>query len=164
MPLKLVVVPMLITVMLIAAAPVHAKIRGDAKVDMKMGMEAARRGYWQEALTRFEAANEKVPGKVKILNNLAVALEAVGRYDEALAVYENAISLAPGDRNLSRNVSLFREFYNSYVRRPIEDTDTPEGEAPQEPGADAEEETEQPVEGDTPPPDKEAPAGSGGGV
>jgi tetratricopeptide (TPR) repeat protein len=90
---------------------------------MEAGFKAAKRGYWQEALLRFQTANAKEPGQVRILNNMAVALEAVARYDEAREVYEQAMAIAPGDRNLSRNYKFFQEFYeNSVLRKEPEET------------------------------------------
>jgi tetratricopeptide (TPR) repeat protein len=92
---------------------------------MEAGFKAAKRGYWQEALLRFQTADSKEPGQVRILNNLAVALEAVARYDEAREVYERAMDIAPGDRNLSRNYKNFQEFYeNSVLRQEPEETVT----------------------------------------
>jgi tetratricopeptide (TPR) repeat protein len=95
---------------------------------MEAGFKAARRGYWQEALVRFEAANATEPNQPRILNNLAVALEAVGRYDEARETYEKALDLARGDRNLTRNFKFFEEFYQSFVLR--EDTEEMSGKRP----------------------------------
>jgi len=86
-----------------------------AKDELKLGYKAARRGYWQEALYRFELAQGKRPQDPEILNNLAVALEAVGRYDDARGVYEQALSIAPGDRHLRRNRLQFEEFYTTHV-------------------------------------------------
>ncbi len=86
-----------------------------AKDELKTGLEAAKRGYWQEALLRFQRADRARPQQVKILNNLAVALEAVARYEEAMVTYEAAAAIAPSDRNLRRNHQLFKDFYRSYI-------------------------------------------------
>jgi len=86
-----------------------------ASDEMKLGVKAAKRGYWQEALTRFQRADEKKPHNAEILNNMAVALEAVGRYDDAVRTYELAMAIDPNNRNLRRNMVFFNEFYDSYI-------------------------------------------------
>jgi len=88
---------------------------------LDLGIDAARRGYWQEALLRFENANALDPRNPHVLNNLAVAYEAVGRYDAARATYEAGLALAPGDRNLTRNYTLFKDFAASNLKRPKPD-------------------------------------------
>jgi len=94
-----------------------------ASDEMEAGYKAARRGYWQEALLRFERANVMKPQQGRILNNLAVALEAVGRYDEARATYETGLRIDPGDRNLKRNNERFKEVYASLIAEPDEGAD-----------------------------------------
>lgn len=90
----------------------------NAKDELRLGYKAARRGYWQEALYRFERADGQRPQDPEILNNLAVALEAVGRYDDAKALYERAIAMAPNDRHVRRNRKQFDEFYTTHVAPP----------------------------------------------
>lgn len=111
-----------------------------AAEQMELGYRAARRGYWQEALTRFQLADSLRPEQPRILNNLAVALEAVGRFDDALATYERARAIAPGDRNLRRNEKALKEFHASYVAKPAppgeQDAGDDEGEASAEGEAD----------------------------
>jgi len=96
----------------------------EASEDMKWGYKAARRGYWQEALVRFQHANELTPDQPRILNNIAVAQEANGRYEEALLTYQTGLSIAPGDRALQRNYVRFQEFYSSFVAPPPEIEET----------------------------------------
>ncbi len=55
---------------------------------MEWGYKAARRGYWQEALLRFEHANQLTPDRPRILNNIAVAQEANGLFEQALLTYQ----------------------------------------------------------------------------
>lgn len=125
----------LVTVLLVVSAAASAtagdNAKGDAKEQMKFGLNAAKRGYWLEALSRYESANELVPGRVNVLNNIAIALEAVGRFEEALVAYETAIEIAPNDRVLRRNFTQFREFYDEYVAPPApakdEESDAEEG-------------------------------------
>jgi tetratricopeptide (TPR) repeat protein len=103
--------------LLIAADPAGAKNpqAKQAKEEVEFGYKAARRGYWQEALERFELANELTPNQPRILNNIAVALEANGRFDEARVTYEAGLALDPQDSALQRNYTRFQEFYAAFV-------------------------------------------------
>ena len=92
----------------------------EASAEMKWGFKAARRGYWQEALMRFEHANELTPGQARILNNVAVAQEANGLFEMALLTYQEGLSLAPNNSALRRNYMRFQEFYASYIAPPEE--------------------------------------------
>ena len=96
----------------------HATAASTAKLadeQMEAGYKAARRGYWQEALSRFQNANQLSPGQPHILNNIAVALEATAQYDEARATYERALQLAPSNERVRRNFNLFKDFYEGQV-------------------------------------------------
>jgi Flp pilus assembly protein TadD len=90
----------------------------EASAEMKWGFKAAKRGYWQEALLRFEHANELTPNKARILNNIAVAQEANGLYEMALLTYQEGLALEPNNQALRRNYTRFQEFYTSYVAPP----------------------------------------------
>jgi tetratricopeptide (TPR) repeat protein len=93
-----------------------------AKDQMKWGLEAARHGYWLEALNRFQRADRLVPNRSKVLNNIAVALEASGRFEDALLAYETALTVAPNDSVVRRNFMQFKEFYDSHVAPiPVDD-------------------------------------------
>jgi len=87
-----------------------------AKDQMRFGVDAGRRGYWQEALFRFERALAQQPGDAELLNNLAVTQEALGRFDDALATYKEALKQGPKNQNIRRNYARFAEFYSSYAR------------------------------------------------
>lgn len=87
-----------------------------ASEQVKRGYTAAKNGYWQEALFRFERADALTPNQPRILNNIAVSLEAAGRFEEALAAYESALSVAPNDKVLRRNYSRFKEFYEAQLK------------------------------------------------
>ena len=91
--------------------------------EMGSGVKAAGKGYWQEALFRFERASKLAPDDAEVLNNLAVALEVAGRYEEALVTYKKALEKAPSNSALKKNYSRFAEFYTSYARgeKPKED-------------------------------------------
>ena len=61
------------------------------------GAKMAQRGFWREALFRFDRASKLAPDDPEVLNNLAVASEAVGETARALAAYKRALELRPGD-------------------------------------------------------------------
>ncbi len=105
----------------VAAGDGTKKEAGD---DMEWGFKAARRGYWQEALMRFQRANELTPDQPRILNNIAVAQEANGLYEQALLTYQTGLSIDPRDRALQRNYARFQEFYASFIAPPAEITET----------------------------------------
>ena len=92
----------------------------EASAEMKFGFKAARRGYWQEALMRFEHANELTPNQARILNNIAVAQEANGLFEMALLTYQEGLAREPNNNTLRRNYMRFQEFYASYVSMPEE--------------------------------------------
>jgi len=92
----------------------------EAEAEMEWGYKTARRGYWQEALMRFQHANELTPDQPRILNNIAVAQEANGMYGEALLTYQEGLSIAPNNDALRRNYMRFQEFYSSYIAPPEE--------------------------------------------
>ncbi len=99
----------------------------EASAEMKWGFKVARQGYWQEALMRFEHANQLTPGQPRILNNVAVAQEANGLYEMALLTYQEGLSLDPKNNALRRNYMRYQEFYASYIAPP-EITDNEGGE------------------------------------
>jgi Flp pilus assembly protein TadD len=86
-----------------------------AKEELEFGYKAAKRGYWQEALERFEIADELTPNQPRILNNIAVALEANGRFDEARQVYQAGLALDPRNSALRKNFERFEEFFEAFV-------------------------------------------------
>jgi len=96
----------------------------EASAEMEWGYKAARRGYWQEALLRFQHANELTPDQPEILNNIAVAQEANGLFEQALLTYQTGLSIDPKDNALQRNYVRFQEFYASYVAPPQEIEET----------------------------------------
>ena len=101
----------------------------EAEADMKFGFKVARRGYWQEALQRFEHANKLTPNQPRILNNIAVAQEANGMYEMALLTYQEGLALDPHNSTLRRNYARFQEFYSSYVAPPKEAAEEGAGDA-----------------------------------
>jgi Flp pilus assembly protein TadD len=95
----------------------------EAEAEMEWGYKAARRGYWQEALIRFQHANILTPNQPRILNNIAVAQEANGLYEDALLSYQTGLAIAPDSDALRRNYMRFQEFYNTYIAKPEEGTE-----------------------------------------
>ena len=99
----------------VGAGDANAK---EAAKEMEFGFKAARRGYWQEALMRFEHANELTPGQPRILNNIAVAQEANGFFEMALLTYQEGLTIDANNKALRRNYARFQEFYASYIAPP----------------------------------------------
>ena len=97
----------------------------EADAEMEWGYKAARRGYWQEALMRFEHADQLTPNQPRILNNIAVAQEANGRFEAALLTYQTGLAIAPNNDALRRNYTRFQEFYTNNIAVP-EETPTPD--------------------------------------
>jgi len=91
-------------------------VQARAHAEMREGVRAAQRNYWQEAFFRFQNAKALEPSDPEVLNNLAVALEALGRYDEALATYKQALQGGSKPTALRRNYARFAEFFTSYAK------------------------------------------------
>lgn len=118
---KMTVVALAMVVVFVAGAAVAGNPAAkEAAADMEWGYKAGRRGYWQEALMRFQHANELTPDQPRILNNVAVAQEANGLYEEALLTYQEGLSIAPNNDALRRNYMRFQEFYATYIAPPEE--------------------------------------------
>ena len=77
--------------------------------EVQFGIEAARRGLWNEARFRFEKAVTLSPDNADALNNLAVSLEQQGAFDRAREAYEKALKLKPDSVYIQQNFDLFRE-------------------------------------------------------
>ena len=80
------------------------------------GAEMARKGFWREALFRFQKAQKQAPNDAEIESNLAVAYEAVGETAKALAAYRRALELAPEETHIRRNYARFAEYYTAAQR------------------------------------------------
>lgn len=121
---------LLLCLLLVAGAvPAKNPQAKQAKEELEFGYKAAKRGYWQEALERFEIADELTPNQPRILNNIAVALEANGRFDEARQVYQAGLALDPRNSALRRNFERFEEFFDAFVAADDEEKDA---EAPEQ--------------------------------
>jgi Tfp pilus assembly protein PilF len=76
----------------------------------------ARKGFWREALYRYEKAAALHPDNPEVQNNLGVAYESIGETARALAAYKKALELAPQDSKIKRNYARFAEYYTSVQR------------------------------------------------
>ena len=77
--------------------------------EVQFGINAARRGLWNEARFRFEKAVTLDPDNAEALNNLAISLEQQGAFDRAREAYEKALKLKPDSVYIQQNFDLFRE-------------------------------------------------------
>ncbi len=87
-----------------------------AAAEKAYGAEMAKKGFWREALFRFESARRKAPNDAEIQSDLAVAYEAVGETAKALAAYRRALELAPEETHIRRNYARFAEYYTAAQR------------------------------------------------
>jgi hypothetical protein len=103
------------------------------KAETAYGTQMAKKGFWREALFRYEKAAARKPGDAQIQNNLAVAYESTGDTTRALAAYKRALELAPQDAKIKRNYARFAEYYTSVQRSaslPAPSSSAPSSSAP----------------------------------
>ena len=106
-----------VVVTLLAIAGCSAAPRGiDWRSQRKYGAYMASRGFWREALFRFQKAVDQKPDDARTQNDLAVAYESIGETAHALEAYKKALALSPGDANIKRNYARFAEYYTSVQR------------------------------------------------
>ena len=91
---------------LLAASSIPAASSQD---EVQFGINAARRGLWNEARFRFEKAVTIDPNNAEALNNLAISLEQQGAFERAREAYEKALKLKPDSVYIQQNFDLFRE-------------------------------------------------------
>jgi Flp pilus assembly protein TadD len=103
----------------VAAAPLAADARDDAKKQIEFGIAVAQRGLWREAIYRWLRAAEIDPTYAAAHNNLAIAYEHEGDLEKARAAYEKAVELEPNNAFIKQNYELFKEIN---VRTTREDT------------------------------------------
>src|SRR5688572_20435382 len=101
----------------LAAAPLAADARDDAKKQIEFGISVAQRGLWREAIYRWERAAQIDPTYAAAHNNLAIAYEHEGELDKARAAYEKAVELEPNNTFIKQNYELFKEI-NDRTTRP----------------------------------------------
>jgi hypothetical protein len=89
-------------------APEHAS------TELAFGVDMAKRGLWNEAIFRFQAAERAEPQNSHVQSDLAVAYEARGDFEKALDCSKKALQLTPNDKDVRANYARFIEFYQSY--------------------------------------------------
>jgi Tfp pilus assembly protein PilF len=100
----------------LAAAPLAADARDDAKKQVEFGISVAQRGLWREAIYRWERATQIDPTYAAAHNNLAIAYEHEGDLSKARAAYEKALELEPGNALIKQNYELFKEINDRTTR------------------------------------------------
>jgi superkiller protein 3 len=103
--------------LVLAAAPLQADPRSDAKKQVEFGIAVAQRGLWREAIYRWERATQMDPTYAAAYNNLAVAYEHEGDLDKARTAYEKAIELEPENALIKQNYELFKEINDRTPRK-----------------------------------------------
>ena len=93
----------------VAAAPLLADQRDDAKKQVQFGIEVAQRNLWVEALLRWQRAVQIDPTYAAAYNNLAIGYEHEGDLDKARTAYEKALQLEPDNALIKQNYELFKE-------------------------------------------------------
>ena len=101
----------------LAAAPLAADARNDAKKQVEFGITVAQRGLWREAIYRWERATQIDPTYAAAHNNLAIAYEHEGDLSKARAAYEKALELEPGNALIKQNYELFKEINDRTTRQ-----------------------------------------------
>ena len=100
---------LLAALLLTAAVPLAADVRGDAKQQVDFGIAVAQKGLWREAIYRWERAVQIDPTYAAAHNNLAIGYEHQGELDKARVAYEAALQLDPDNTLIRQNYELFKE-------------------------------------------------------
>jgi Flp pilus assembly protein TadD len=100
----------------VAATPLFADARGDAREQVEFGINVAQRGLWREAIYRWEKAVELDPMYAAAFNDLGIAYEHEGQLDKARKAYEKAIALEPNNSQIRQNYDLFKEINDRAVQ------------------------------------------------
>ena len=112
--------------LVLAATPLAADARSDAKTQVAFGIAVAQRGLWREAIYRWERATQIDPKYAEALNNLAIAYEHEGELDKARMAYEKALELEPNNSLIKQNYELFKEINDRTIPKNGQDTPDPD--------------------------------------
>jgi Flp pilus assembly protein TadD len=104
-------------IVILAAAPLSADARSDAKKHVEFGIDVAQLGLWREAIFQWERATKIDPTYASAYNNLAIAYEHEGELDKARAAYEKALELEPNNALIKQNYELFKEINDRTSRQ-----------------------------------------------
>ena len=113
MPIRALLAALFLT---LAAAPLAADARDDAKKHVEFGISVAQRGLWREAIFQWKRAVQIDPTYAAAYNNLAIAYEHEGELDNALEAYERALQLEPDNAMIQQNYELFKEINDRTTR------------------------------------------------
>ena len=108
---------LLVLLATVAAVPLAADARDDAKKQIEFGISVAQRGLWREAIYRWERAAQIDPTYAAAHNNLAIAYEHEGDLEKARAAYEKAVELEPKNSFIKQNYELFKEINDRTTRQ-----------------------------------------------
>lgn len=108
--------PVLVSALVFSFGCVSHPTDTSVAAEKAYGAEMAKKGFWREALFRFQKAQRGAPNDAEIQSNLAVAYEAVGETAKALAAYRRALELAPEEAHIRRNYARFAEYYTAAQR------------------------------------------------
>ena len=103
--------------MALAASPLAADARSDAKKHVEFGVVVAQKGLWREAILQWERAAQIDPTYAAAQNNLAIAYEHEGELDKARVAYEKALSIEPNNTYIKQNYELFKEINDRTARK-----------------------------------------------
>ena len=109
--------PLVALLFTMAAAPLAAQDRDEAKKHVEFGIQVAQKGLWREAIFRWERATKIDPTYAAAHNNLAIAYEHEGELDKARASYEKALELDPDNALIKQNYELFKEINDRTSRQ-----------------------------------------------
>lgn len=111
------------SIMLSAESPGASRDISEAIRLTDFGVEAAKKGLWEEALDRWQQALEADPLFPAAHNNLAVVYENMGEYERAREHYIKALTVSDQNRYISSNNRMFMQFYYKYIKSEYVDSE-----------------------------------------